>query len=120
MDESSIILAIIGSREFNDYELLKCEILKFVDITNISKIISGGANGADKLGERFALEYDIEKLIFKPDWNKYGKSAGIIRNGDIINNSTHVIAFWKNNSPGTKNSIDRAKTNKKILKVVYV
>ena len=101
-------LAIIGSRTFNDYERMCNEILTlFTD--KIECIVSGGAKGADSLGERYAKERDIQTIILKPDWNKYGRSAGFIRNHDIIKTCTHVIAFWDGQSKGTKHSIDLAK-----------
>ena len=69
-------------------------------------IISGGARGADALGERFAKEHDIECVVYRADWNKYGKRAGFIRNHDIINACTHCVAFWDGESRGTKHDID--------------
>ena len=56
-------------------------------------IISGGAIGSDKMAERYAKIHNIPVLILVPDWKKHGKKAGILRNTDIINESTHVIAF---------------------------
>jgi hypothetical protein len=113
--------AIIGSRTFNDYELMKTFInsLKLDENLIISEIISGGAKGADKLGEKYALENKIEKTIFLPDWNTYGKSAGFIRNHDIINTSDIVIAFWDKISKGTKHSIDLATKLKKKIYICY-
>lgn len=105
-------VAVIGSRSFHNYEMLKNVLSKY----HISLIISGGAKGADSLAETYARENDIETLIFKPDWDKHGKSAGYIRNIDIIENSDLVIAFWDGKSKGTKHSIDLAKKgNKKII-----
>lgn len=70
-------IAVIGSRTFNDYELFKSklnEILQYIQDKNIT-IVSGGAIGADKLAEQYADEKGYRKLIFLPDWKKYGKSA---------------------------------------------
>lgn len=105
-------IAIIGSRDFNDYDLM-CKKLKPF---NISLIISGHAKGADTLAERYANENDIPTKIFPPDWKRYGKSAGMIRNTDIIENAELVIAFWDTISSGTKDSIRKAdKLNKKVI-----
>lgn len=105
-------VSVIGSRSFTNYELLT-SILDRIDIT---LLISGGANGADKLGERYANERGIPTKIFYPDWEKHGRKAGFIRNSDIINESEYVVAFWDGQSLGTKDSIRKAeKENKKIL-----
>ena len=110
-------LAIVGSRSFNSYDLLKTEINKFIKENSITIdcIISGGAKGADSLGEEYAKEYKIPTKIFYPDWNKYGKRAGYLRNIDIIKNSDFVIAFWNGFSTGTKSSINLAKEQNKII-----
>ncbi len=106
---TDINLAIIGSRSFSDYELAK----EFINQTvkendlNIIKIISGGARGADSIGEYYAQEYNIPVQIFKPDWS-IGKHAGMLRNTDIIKSSDCVIAFWDGQSNGTRDSINKA------------
>lgn len=112
-------ISIIGSRTFNDYDFLKKSVLENIDVDDIDEIVSGGAKGADKLGELFAKEFNKKTTIFLPDWGKYGKSAGFIRNADIIKNSDFVFAFWDGVSKGTLNSINTAKKlNKKL--VIYV
>lgn len=108
-------LGIVGSRSFGDYDLLKKEILNLYSIDSIKCIVSGGANGADKLAEKFADEYKLEKKIFLPDWNKYGKKAGYIRNKQIVESSDKLIAFWDNKSPGTKITIDLAKNKINVI-----
>lgn len=109
-------LAVIGGRDFDDYELLKSELDKH--LKNISLISSGGAVGADLLGERYAIDNDIDTLIFKPEWDKYGRSAAFVRNKTIIENCDKVIAFWDGKSKGTKNSIDIAYKLGKTVKII--
>jgi len=113
-------LAIVGSRTFKNYKLVCTEIDKLTKfgLCSINKIISGGAVGADSLGEKYANEHNIMTMIFKPDWKKYGKAAGFIRNEDIIKNCDFVLAFWCNNSKGTEHSIKLAKQYNKGLKVI--
>lgn len=101
-----IKIAVIGSRKFNNYEFL-CSILnKYKE--NIFLLVSGGAKGADSLGEKWANENNIKTLIIKPNWEKFGRSAGFIRNKDIVDESDMVIAFWNGKSKGSKNTIDYA------------
>lgn len=113
-------IAIVGSRTFNDYAKLSEILNYFIEESGVCNfnitIISGGARGADSLGELYANNNNICTLIFKADWEKYGKAAGMIRNKDIVNNADVVIAFWDGESKGTKNSIDLAKKlNKQLL-----
>ena len=110
-------IAVIGSRSFADYELLKKTLN---EITGITKVISGGAKGADSLAEQWAKEYQIETVIYKPDWAKYGRGAGVVRNRLIIEDCDLCIAFWDGESKGTKSSIDHCKKlNKKLTIVRY-
>lgn len=101
-------LAVIGSRDFNDYNLLKSELDKIF----ITMIISGGAAGADDFSQRYAKENGLPILIFYPNWNKEGKSAGYKRNVKIIKACDEVIAFWDGKSKGTQHGINLAKDKK--------
>jgi len=107
--------AIVGSRDFNDYELMK-EILDAY--TNIDTIVSGGAKGADSLAHHYAKVNDIYLIEFIPEWDKYGKSAGFKRNKLIIEECDYCIAFWDGKSKGTKSSINLAKKLNKGLRIV--
>jgi hypothetical protein len=110
-------VAVVGSRSFNDYEKLKQTLDQTPSITSI---ISGGAKGADSMAEQWAKENGIETVIYKPDWAKYGRGAGVVRNRLIIEDCDYCIAFWDGDSKGTKSSIDHCKKlNKKLLVVRY-
>lgn len=115
--DRKVKIAIVGSRDFVDFELfIKMVEPVFSKLSeHIDCIVSGGAKGADSLAEQYALVNKINTVIYKPDWNKYGRGAGIVRNKVIIENSDLVIAFLKNNSRGTTNSINTAKKLKKEL-----
>jgi len=111
-------LAIIGSRTFNDYKLLQ-EILE-QHKSKITLVVSGAAKGADSLGEKWALENNIQTLIFPAEWGKYGKRAGYIRNEDIIKNCDYCIAFWDGESKGTKHSISLCKKYSKPCQIIKI
>jgi len=110
-------VAIVGSRTFNDYLALKKFISDTIDINQIEYIVSGGAKGADFLGQNYAEELKLPIKIFEADWDKFGKSAGYIRNVDIVKESTVVFAFWDGKSRGTRHTIDLCR---KHLKPVYI
>ena len=106
-------LAVVGSRNFNNYDILKSKLDQIHKIVPVTLIISGGAKGADTLSERWAAENKIETKIFYPDWDKYGKKAGYLRNDDIIFNCDVAVAFWDGKSKGTLSSINLAKMHNK-------
>lgn len=100
---------IAGSRDFNNYNLLKAKLDFF--LSNKVKedyeiiTISGTARGADKLGERYANErgYKIER--HPADWS-IGRHAGYVRNSDMADVSDVGILFWDGISRGTKHMYD--------------
>jgi hypothetical protein len=85
---------------------------------DIRAIIQGGAEGADKLARRWALERPwVEDINCPADWNKYGKKAGILRNQTMLElNPTLVIAFP--GGIGTKDMVTRSiKAGFKVIEV---
>jgi len=77
------------------------------------RVVTGGAGGADKLGQKWAETNKIPVTLFTPDWNRFGKAAGIIRNQDIVDAADVILAFPSHSGKGTQNSIARAKIAKK-------
>lgn len=112
-------LAIIGSRNFYDYSYLLSVWGVYFSTRNVTEIISGGAKGADSLGKKLALEKNIPYVEFKPDWETFGKSAGFMRNVNIIKNCDCVLAFWDGKSKGTGHSLGCAKKEKKNSFIFY-
>ena len=93
-------------------------MLSIIRTTSDVTIVSGGARGVDKMGERYAKEHDINLIVMNADWDTHGKSAGYKRNQEMANVSTHLIAFWDGKSRGTKHMIDIAKRDNLISHVV--
>jgi hypothetical protein len=110
-------LAVVGGRDFSDVDLFNKSIKEY---NGIDCIVSGGARGADSMGEQYANRNGITTKIFYPEWDRYGRSAGYKRNVLIVEYADEVIAFWDGVSRGTKHSIDIAKSmNKKVNIVNY-
>ncbi|MBQ7670749.1 MAG: DUF2493 domain-containing protein [Clostridia bacterium] len=106
-------IIIAGSRSFNDFDLLKKVLDDYLkNAAGTAKefeIIGGGAMGADTLGEKYAHIKGIPFRLFLPDWKRYGKAAGLIRNNEMAKYAAMEIgvlfAFWDGESKGTKNMI---------------
>lgn len=113
-------IIIAGGRDFNDYDRLKkaCDFA----ISKLNKsdieIVSGGAKGADYLGEQYANETNLKLKQFPADWNKYGKGAGFKRNTEMANYADVLIAFWDGKSKGTQHMINLAKKKELQVKIV--
>ena len=110
---------IAGSRDFDDYELLKETMDRLlINRTDEIVILSGKARGADTLGERYARErgYFIEE--HPADWIRHDRAAGPIRNEQMAQRADALVAFWDGQSPGTKSMIDLARKYKLKVRVI--
>jgi hypothetical protein len=98
---------IAGSRSCKDYDA----VLEAIEDSafSISTVVSGTAAGVDSLGERYAEENAIPVDKFVPDWDRYGKRAGILRNRQMAEHADALIAIWDGSSKGTLNMINTAK-----------
>lgn len=111
-------IIVAGSRGFNNYELLRSKLNEIVGDNLDIEIVSGMARGADLLGVEYANERGYEIKKFPAQWDKYGKSAGYIRNEEMAKYSDTCICFWDGKSKGTKHMIDLS--NKYGLKTFIV
>jgi len=102
-------VAVIGSRNFYDYNLFAAKIDYFTkNIPDICFVSGGCKTGADNLIERYCNDNNLPILIFYPDYYQYSKRAPLVRNQEIVDNSDMLIAFWDGESRGTKHTIDLA------------
>lgn len=111
-------LAIVGSRGYDNYKEFYLELNVILKEHKINTFVSGGAKGADTMAEQYAKEHGIKILVLKPNWKKYGKKAGFLRNNEIIQKCDVVVAFWDGSSHGTKHSIQLAKKLSKPIKII--
>jgi len=110
-------ICIAGSRNFNDYELLKEKMDHYLEDQKNPIIVLGGARGADTLGEKYAIERGYCGEKYPAEWDKYGKQAGYIRNEVMANVSDCAVVFWDGSSKGSEHMI---KTMRKLGKPVRV
>jgi hypothetical protein len=121
-------LLISGSRNFKDYTFFREQILKHYHDPSrsngshrISCIISGGAEGVDQMAEMFAEEFGIPIEVYPADWNTYGKSAGPIRNQQMLGQRIgEVVCFMGPHSRGTRHMMKISIENGKPTKLIRV
>ena len=106
-------LAIVGSRNWTN----QSPIYNALQELKPTLVISGGALGVDTIAILAADYFNIPTKVFKPDWVKYGKKAGAVRNAEMVKECDKLIAFWDGQSKGTKISIDLATKARKLLRV---
>lgn len=87
--------AVIGSRS-----LTVSDLGRYLP-DDTTEIISGGARGVDACARLYALSHHIPLLEYRPEYQKYGRSAPLKRNIEIIRHADLVLAFWDGRSRGT-------------------
>src|SRR6476620_2971782 len=110
------IVIITGSRTWTDENLIE----QVVKEHSPQLLVQGGCpKGADKISKRIAEKLNIPTLTFRADWDFYGKSAGPIRNCEMLDNFPKAIllAFRMDSSVGTTHCIVQAKKRNMTVQV---
>ena len=118
MQKDRTYIAAFRCQRCDSYEEAKQAI--YLDLKSFASsdtiiLLSGGCRGADQLGERFAKEVGWEIEYYMPEWKKYGRAAGPLRNKCMIEKCDAVICFWDGKSKGTGSLIQYAQKFKKQL-----
>lgn len=64
-----------------------------LDNLPISEVVSGGAPGADRAGELYAMTSGFPVKTFLADWAALGRAAGPIRNKAMAEYADAVVLF---------------------------
>lgn len=108
-------VAVIGSRKYTRLDKVRA----FVHALPLNCVlVSGAAPGVDRAAEREAVECGLPCRIYRADWDKRGKSAGYLRNIEVVENSDVIVAFWDGESKGTKHTINLAHEAEKPVYVI--
>ena len=125
---------VAGGRDFTDFNYLTRmldSVLRKKCKSHSIVIISGKAQGADSLGEKYAKLRGYKVSARPADWkditregaviksNKFGKYnavAGHMRNEDMAVECDVGVVFWDGYSTGTEDMIKRLNNHKKSMK----
>ena len=107
-------LLVVGSRSILDFDL-SAYISAEVDT-----IISGGAEGIDRLAEQYADLHRLSKYILRPRYALYGHAAPLKRNEQMVNIADAVLIIWDGHSKGTQHTWQYAKKMNKPITLVHL
>jgi len=98
---------IAGSRSITDGD----EVEKAIAESGfpITRLITGGARGVDRVAIAIARSRGIPVSVFHANWDRYGKRAGFIRNAQMAKYADGLIAVWDGHSRGTRHMIETAR-----------
>lgn len=100
---------VCGGRDFLGKKLL-CETLDRLNSTRpFGTLIHGGAVGVDALAGEWARVNNVTVEVFPANWKKYGKSAGPIRNAQMLQEGKPDLVVAFPGGKGTANMVKQAK-----------
>ncbi len=121
------MLSIVGSRDFKHpiYLGMAMELLiKQGKLEGITGFVSGGAKGADTIGQEWATQHGLTvHPPFLPEWHKDGKymrGAALARNSDIVKMADVVVAFPRLDPARSKGTYDTIRKTTKAGKPLYI
>lgn len=102
-------ILVFGGRGYHDAPAVSRVLTELRDVVldgEAMAVIEGGAAGADRLGRNWARANGIPVLTVEANWNFYGKRAGHMRNGWMVDlgRPTYGVAF-----PGGPGTADMAR-----------
>ena len=116
------ILLVCGDRNWVDEHLIQEMIETIVKEGNVTRIINGAARGADKISSKIANKLNIECIEYPAKWDNYGRSAGYIRNQQMLDDGKPdiVLAFHDDikKSKDTKDMITKSMYNNIITMLI--
>jgi hypothetical protein len=83
-------LIIAGGRS---YSLSTSDIARLDAIEGVTEVVSGCARGVDRDGEAWAEGKGIPIRRFQPEWYRYGRAAGVVRNREMAAYADAVALF---------------------------
>ncbi len=75
---------------------------------DIDEVVSGGAMGANRAGEDWAAVSHIPVNVFHADWSRFGKSADLKRNKQMVEYADALVLIWNGKSTGIRSLRDTA------------
>jgi hypothetical protein len=102
-------ILVTGGRKYIDADKLFYILDEIHGETPITLLINGDAKGADQMSTVWASANNVPTEVYTANWAKFGRSAGIRRNIDMIMahpDTDLVVAFP--GGDGTSDMIHRA------------
>lgn len=110
---------VCGGRDYNDYDRVRSVLDSVCDefglwdegtfLPEDITIIHGGARGADRLADEWAMANWVPIEEYKAEWDKYGKSAGHRRNQEMLDKAKPDLVIAFPGGRGTADMVRRAK-----------
>jgi hypothetical protein len=103
---------VTGDRNWTNYERIYSILSQLAATYGKYTVIAGECKGVDLLAKGIAQQLGLNYIGYPANWELYGKSAGPLRNKQMLEQKPHIILAFHNNidsSRGTKHMLNIAK-----------
>lgn len=108
---------VCGGRDYAD-KMFLWNVLDGYGPPEIAEIISGMAPGADTFAAEWATKFGFVLHKFPADWKTFGKSAGMIRNKEMLKKGKPDVVIAFPGGKGTAHMVSLAEKAKvKVVKI---
>jgi len=112
---------VCGGRFYDDYKKVVGTLNNIWRECSQMVLIHGCAKGADTLADEWSKNawlFDVAVERYPANWNKFGKSAGYIRNKQMLDDGKPELVVAFPGGVGTRMMIDLAKkANVEVLQI---
>lgn len=108
---------VTGGRDFRHREWLWAGLDRLHELSPITHLIEGGADGADRYAGEWAKREGIQHTTVYAQWHVHGKKAGYLRNAQMAEMLPDLV-FAAPGGKGTAMMIEIAR--KQNIRIVYL
>lgn len=101
-------VGVTGGRNYSDMETVQGVMWRLSVEDPDTRIISGGASGADRMCELAAHEIGLGVQMFRANWTEHGRAAGPIRNQEMVDSGLDLLIAFPGGR-GTADMVRRAR-----------
>lgn len=101
-------ILVTGGRNFANRPLLTATLDRLHAERPITLVIHGAARGADTLAGEWAVMNGVLFQAYAADWERYGRSAGPRRNGEMLAEKPDLVVAFPGGA-GTEDMKRRAR-----------
>jgi predicted Rossmann fold nucleotide-binding protein DprA/Smf involved in DNA uptake len=103
-----LVVAVVGSRSLTTWTALVARLDALRAAGQVARVVSGGAEGPDRLAARWAKSHGVPLTEHLPDYRAHGAGAPLVRNGLVVADADLVLVVWDGESRGTLDAARKA------------
>jgi YspA, cpYpsA-related SLOG family len=110
-------VVIAGSSDSADERLVRRALIEAKKQgIRATEVVCGSARGVESIGETLAEQYHIPVTYFPAEWEKYGQTAGFLRNRQMARYADALVAI----TDGSRETAQMIRVMKFLKKPVYI